>query len=178
MALQDARSEVKELKEVMESVSTKNWVFCNLLLFELHRIRVRFFFQKLLNSSVICHYFRPLLFSTPLVLFPSLSIVLRSPSSSPSFPPHLSPPNTLVVFFIAFVRRHPNLVCLWHKATNCRGIVGDCRLAAPTDFIRGINDYFLVVFFVSRKKGTSRNICSKWRLKLRCIENILKVSKW
>ena len=31
------------------------------------------------------------------------------------------------------------LVFLWNKATNFRGIVGDCLLAAPTDFIRGIS---------------------------------------
>ena len=31
------------------------------------------------------------------------------------------------------------LVFLWNKATNFRGIVRDCRLAAPTDFIRGIS---------------------------------------
>ena len=27
---------------------------------------------------------------------------------------------------------------LWYKAKHFRGITGDCRLAAPTDFIRGI----------------------------------------
>ena len=27
-------------------------------------------------------------------------------------------------------------MCLWYKATNFRGIRGDCWLAAPTDFIR------------------------------------------
>lgn len=31
------------------------------------------------------------------------------------------------------------LVFLWYKATNFRGIRGDCRLAAPADFIRGIS---------------------------------------
>ena len=30
------------------------------------------------------------------------------------------------------------LVFLWYKATNFRGVAGDCRLAAPTDLIRGI----------------------------------------
>ena len=31
------------------------------------------------------------------------------------------------------------LLFLWYKATNFRGIGGYCRLAAPTDFIRGIS---------------------------------------
>lgn len=31
------------------------------------------------------------------------------------------------------------LVFLWYKATNFWGIRGDCRLAAATDFIRGIS---------------------------------------
>ena len=31
------------------------------------------------------------------------------------------------------------LVFLWYKATDFRGIAGDCRLTAPTDFIRGIS---------------------------------------
>ena len=31
------------------------------------------------------------------------------------------------------------LVFQWYKAANFRGIVGDCQLAAPTDFIRGIS---------------------------------------
>ena len=31
------------------------------------------------------------------------------------------------------------LVFLWYTATNFRGVVGDCRLAAPTDFIRDIS---------------------------------------
>ena len=31
------------------------------------------------------------------------------------------------------------LVVLWYKATNFRGIAGHCRLATPTDFIRGIS---------------------------------------
>ena len=30
------------------------------------------------------------------------------------------------------------LVFLWCKATNFQGIGGDCRLGAPTNFIRGI----------------------------------------
>ena len=32
-----------------------------------------------------------------------------------------------------------SLVDMWYKATNFRGIVGDCRSAAPTDFIGGIS---------------------------------------
>ena len=31
-----------------------------------------------------------------------------------------------------------SLVVLWYKTTNFRGIMGDYRLAAPTDFIGGI----------------------------------------
>ena len=31
------------------------------------------------------------------------------------------------------------LVFLWYIATNFRGVVGDCRLAASTDFIRDIS---------------------------------------
>ena len=40
--------------------------------------------------------------------------------------------------FIAFVRTHHNLVFLWHKGSEIRAITGDCRLAAPINFIRGI----------------------------------------
>ena len=39
--------------------------------------------------------------------------------------------------FIAFVRTHHNLVFLWHKGSEFRAITGDCRLAAPINFIRG-----------------------------------------
>ena len=35
---------------------------------------------------------------------------------------------------VAFVRTHPNLVFLWHK-----GYHGNCRLAAPINFIKGIS---------------------------------------
>ena len=35
--------------------------------------------------------------------------------------------------------RIQTLVFLWYKATNFQSIGGDCRLAAPTDFIRGIS---------------------------------------
>jgi len=39
---------------------------------------------------------------------------------------------------ITFVRTHPNLVFLWHKGRNFRAITGDCKLAAPINFIRAI----------------------------------------
>ena len=35
--------------------------------------------------------------------------------------------------------RIQTLVLLWYKATNFQSMGGDCRLAAPTDFIRGIS---------------------------------------
>ena len=52
-----------------------------------------------------------------------------------------------------------NLVFLWYKATNFRGIGGNCRLAAPTDFIRGISagklDSFRLEFvFVTDERGS------------------------
>ena len=31
------------------------------------------------------------------------------------------------------------LVFLWYIATNFRGVADDCRLVAPTDFIRGLS---------------------------------------
>jgi len=40
---------------------------------------------------------------------------------------------------VAFVRAHPNLVFLWHKGKNFQAIKGDCRLAPPINFIRGIS---------------------------------------
>ena len=45
--------------------------------------------------------------------------------------------------FYAFLSRSseriPTLVFLWFKSINFRGIVVDCRLAVPTDFIRGMH---------------------------------------
>ena len=41
--------------------------------------------------------------------------------------------------FIAFVRTHPNLVFLWYKGRNFRTITGECRIAAPINFIWGIS---------------------------------------
>ena len=35
--------------------------------------------------------------------------------------------------------RIQTLEFLWYKATNFQSMGGDCRLAAPTDFIRGIS---------------------------------------
>ena len=54
------------------------------------------------------------------------------------------------------------LVFLWYKATNFRGIGGDCRLAAPTDFIRGISpgkldSFRLVSSSVSDERGSVIN---------------------
>ena len=40
---------------------------------------------------------------------------------------------------LAFVRTHSNLVFLWQKGRNIRAITGDCKLAAPIYFIRGIS---------------------------------------
>ena len=52
------------------------------------------------------------------------------------------------------------LVFLWFKATNSRGITGDCPLAAPNDFIRGIStgklDSFRLDFVsVSDERGST-----------------------
>ena len=47
------------------------------------------------------------------------------------------------------------LVVLWYKATNFRGIRGDCRLAAAADFIRGIS---------AGKRESSR---LEWRTRIR-----------
>ena len=68
----------------------------------------------------------------------------------------------IVLLFIAFVRTHPNLVLLWHKGRYFRAITGDCRLADPTDFIRGITarkmDFFRLDFVsVSDERGSVIN---------------------
>ena len=69
-------------------------------------------------------------------------------------------------FFYAFLSRSseriPILVFLWFKAINFRGIVDDCRLAAPTDFIRGIlawklDSFRLDFFSVIDKRGSVIN---------------------
>ena len=49
-----------------------------------------------------------------------------------------------------------SLVFLWYKATNFRGIVGDCRLAAPTDFIGGI------LVTLSRLTGRIQSLVFLW----------------
>ena len=68
--------------------------------------------------------------------------------------------------FYAFLSRSseriPILVFLWFKAINFRGIVADCRLAAPTDFIRDIlagklDSFRLDFFSVSNKRGSGIN---------------------
>lgn len=129
MALQDASSELKELKEVVESVSTKNYVFVflynsNYTVFALDSsfksCSIRLSFTIIFVASFFLHHSS---YSLP---YPSCS------DRPPPRPPSLA--NSLVLFFI--------------------------------------------VFFISRKKGTSKNTCYKWRLKLRCIENILKGSRW
>lgn len=43
------------------------------------------------------------------------------------------------------------LVFLWYIATNFRGVAGDCRLAAPIDFIRGISAGKLDSFLLERR---------------------------
>ena len=58
--------------------------------------------------------------------------------------------------------RIPILVFLWFKATNFWDIVDDCRLAAPTDFIRGIlagklDSFRLDFFSVSDNRGSVIN---------------------
>ena len=58
---------------------------------------------------------------------------------------------------IAFVRTHPNLV--FRKGRNFRAITGDCRLATPINFIRGISagtlDSFRLDFVsVSDERGS------------------------
>lgn len=136
MALQEAGSELKELKEVVESVSTKNYVFAilyysNYTVFALDSsfksCSIRLSFTIIFVASFFLHHSS---YSLP---YPSCSYPPPPrPLPPPPHPPSLA--NTLVLFFI--------------------------------------------VFFISRKKGTSKNTCYKWRLKLRCIENILKGSKW
>ena len=49
------------------------------------------------------------------------------------------------------------LAFLWYIATNFRVVVGDCRLAAPTDFIRGISAGkldSLLPFYSSDERGS------------------------
>ena len=43
------------------------------------------------------------------------------------------------------------ILVLWYIATNFRGVGGDCRLAAPTDFIRGISAGKLDSFLLERR---------------------------
>ena len=64
-------------------------------------------------------------------------------------------PSDLIV---AFVRTHPNKVFRWHKGRNFQAITGDCKLAAPINFIRGISagklDSFQLDFIsISDKHG-------------------------
>ena len=63
---------------------------------------------------------------------------------------------------LAFVRTHSNLVFLCQKGRNIRAITGDCKLAAPIDFIRGISagklDPFRLDFLsVSDERGSVIN---------------------
>ena len=75
-------------------------------------------------------------------------------------------PSQEICALYAFLSRSSELllilVFLWFKATNFRGMVPDCRLAAPTDFIRGILagklDFIRLRFFsVSNKRGAVIN---------------------
>ena len=64
--------------------------------------------------------------------------------------------------FVAFVRRHLNLVFLWHKGRNFQAITGDYKLAASANFIRGISagklDSFRLDFVsVSDERGSVIN---------------------
>ena len=47
--------------------------------------------------------------------------------------------HALIVLARYVVHLYHCLVFLWYKARDCWGIGSDCRLAAPTDFIRGIS---------------------------------------
>ena len=63
---------------------------------------------------------------------------------------------------VAFVRKHSNLVFLWHKGRNFRAVTGNCKLAASTNFIRGIsagkvNSFRLNFVSVSDKRGSVIN---------------------
>ena len=40
-------------------------------------------------------------------------------------------------FVIAFIKMHPNLVCMWHQGRTVLAITGDCKLAASIKSIRG-----------------------------------------
>ena len=64
----------------------------------------------------------------------------------------------IFIMFIPFVRTLLILVFLWYKATNFRGVGGDCRLAVPTDFIRVISAGKLSTWFRFRKWRT--RICN------------------
>lgn len=136
VALQDASSELKELKEVVESVSTKNYVFA-ILYFSNYTV---FELDSSFNS---CSIRQSPLFSSP----PFSSATRFIP-----FPLHLAP---IPLFLGPFVTPPP-------------------RTLSPANTLV----LFFIVFSIFRKKGTSKNTCYKWRLKLRCIENILKGSKW
>ena len=69
-----------------------------------------------------------------------------------------------IYYLIMFVRTHPNLGVLVVQTTNFRGtcIGDDCRLAAPTDFIRGISarkldSFRLDIVTVSDERGSVIN---------------------
>ena len=154
MALQDASSELKELKELVESVSTKNYVFAILY----YSNYTAFELDSSFNSCLIRQSFTIIFSTTRFVLFKSCSI-----RQSPLFS---SPPFTSTTRFIPFpLHRAPILLFL--------GL-----FPPPPPSLAITLVLFFIVFFIARKKGTSKNTCYKWRLKLRCIENILKGSKW
>ena len=79
------------------------------------------------------------LFPLPLIPYPFYRLPRRLTKKVVDF---VEAFNTVFPFFvtlIAFVRTHPNLVFLWHKASNFRAIPCDCRLAALSNFTRGIS---------------------------------------
>ena len=172
MALQDASSELKELKEVVESVSTENYVFVilyysNYTVFEL---------DSSFNSYLIRQSFTIIFSTTRFILFKSCSIRQSPLFSSPPFssatrfipfPLHLAP----IPFFLGLFLTPPPPPPPpppWPLSPP----------PPPPSSLANSLVLFFIVFFIARKKGTSKNTCYKWRLKLRCIENILKGSKW
>ena len=79
------------------------------------------------------------LFPLPLIPYPFYRLSTQANKKVVDFVEAFNPVFPFFLPLIAFVRTHPNLVFLWHKASNFRAIPCDCRLAAPSNFTRGIS---------------------------------------
>ena len=108
VALQDASSELKELKELVESVSTKNYVFA-LLYYSNYTV---FELDSSFNSCLIRQSFTIIFSTTRFILFKSCSIRQSPLFSSPPFssttrfipfPLHRAP----IPLFLGLFPNHP-----------------------------------------------------------------------